>query len=1633
MDSRKAEAAAAILASRGSRFDLQASAANFKPRPSQRTEEEKKAEEKKEQELRQAQQGREGRGEQAGRQQQQQAGSLSITQRAALERELAGMDSKSALSGLRAGPKGSRRREQEAKRSAEIRSQLQRDDQLKAESVARMRKQQAAARAQAAQRGDESQHADEAEEDEETEEASAPEPPPATGGVMTDRAAFEAERRQRRFSLRKRPQNFPFNPLPYSYGFDEEADAPPESLMDRALFEQLEDHEQLRVRRHQGLIRLRRNEQKLQRILQMQRPDKMDLLMLLNEVEAAGGQDRPLFERYVGPRLPIEQLEDDVDAAFTFAPFDRDDVGEVVGDSRDYDIMTQAREEEREALRLEQEEKEKQAARSVAEIVPSRRKSPFPAQDPRDRKLKEEFAALQQRTREEASRVTHREPLMAEDAEAEYVEELKTRFPDGWDERDDQDELLPPEDDKEAEMEAELMLDQQLQAAGSQQPWTEAEWAELRVQAEKAVAAAKDEPTLQALMGGAEGMRLAEDMSAGREDGDYRARLIASITADQRELAVLTEHSGVWRVKQEMVASLRAALKDAGRELDESLVDSLMQEDEDGVESVLRADDEAELNTAAETEVVQRKLEKEVRRQRRWLTGLRQEMGDDAVKQLIASGGIELKTFGSLRSALWHQAQGELMSRIGQLAEMRSFLELQLRDLDTDVGVLLGISTADARSLIEGGVQAYSVKLPSEEDRQRLEREAQTKQLAAMQRNWGDILDSVLTRNLEREAKMAEAEGDRLAARKLRLMHSRRMQYEASGGSGEEGSSAGRDRLRGMGRILERGGEAEEGSGSYAIQRLQFGQLSGEEAAVNRQLIARGDGDNARFVDEDVHAEGAKFDTVTESLLDAPDEEDDSKDQQRLSGGAGDDKDAGTENEGPPKPARRPARRPAAADAGGLAEAHVQQSNAAQAEWSALTVEQRVQRSGAEEEASREYWEEFDDMVLSEVPLALHKKAVREFNKLSPADQAACVAQGRENRLQLRDWMLERLLQQDGEGVQIDPLSQYLIDEADPKLYNVIEGAFWHVGRWGLDERTEEQRRAGEGRQIVQRHAPRTPDTQTLLDETEQDLFGIGPDDDIEETLSEEDLSEEEKNVWRSRVRAERQAKGQLKPEELSKPIAVAETKQAELQSTARQQDEGQVSKGAAGEEEDEERAAQRFDRRDYFDLYDEDEVDPDWDDSEPQTQEYDNTQQSGQEDGEEVSEPELDEEELLTKEEAAPGLEPGAGAEPPPLPRWMAEDRDFNPYLVMKERRLEQRQLRFQDTETVPSADTRAFDDLYFHYDEEDYYMTAQADPYGFASGTKYRPPQSLQTSWSDYQQEWITGQNYLSLDTRARLYLLHKSNPSVWTAAALAMRFRISHAHVKGLLAIEAAEERDKEFGMEEEDDEALMSEAELRGEDVAGVLAAKDRIKHRERQIRRGELGRIIPLDQQEGISNEHPEEMLHMPPELQRPVVPDVRFVNENEVAAVLQEERDLEERFLSRQQRLARRESEYAKREGGIGTPNHPTFSRKADPSDAYQHPSVLPEGGLLPPLNYHLVCTDITEKARDRYSMVVRDVTGLLRQPTPVEFFTTRRKEKSDKGRFVYTEFKLDSSCSGNTSNSSAARSETAAGRSTAA
>ena len=194
----------------------------------------------------------------------------------------------------------------------------------------------------------------------------------------------------------------------------------------------------------------------------------------------------------------------------------------------------------------------------------------------------------------------------------------------------------------------------------------------------------------------------------------------------------------------------------------------------------------------------------------------------------------------------------------------------------------------------------------------------------------------------------------------------------------------------------------------------------------------------------------------------------------------------------------------------------------------------------------------------------------------------------------------------------------------------------------------------------------------------------------------------------------------------------------------------------------------------------------------------------------------------------------------------------------------------------------------------------------------------------------------------------------------------------------------------------------------DDIEEYKSLTSQIKFKESLIRRGDNGEMIELNERDEAQEVIPELMLHYLPRLPHPRVPDVRFVNENDMAAVLEEEREVEERFLSQQAKLAKRESEHFARQGPIGATTAPRYARKADPTDNYQQPEVLKEGKLLPPIPHHLVMLDISERRQDRYSMAVRDVTGYLRQPTPIEFVNARKRERSEKARFVYTQYRQE-------------------------
>jgi len=1399
------------------------------------------------------------------------------------------------------------------------------------------------------------------------------------------KAQYEAEAAERQHARKKRPNRKPFNPLPATYQMDDEFDQPTEVQMDRAEWEEVDDDDQKLVRTYMGLQRLRRNEQKLTRILQMSKPSKVDLLLLLNEVDALEGKDRRFMERYVGAKLGWEELDEDLDAVFDWNMREESELPDFVGDSERVDKARELRDEQEasggdgeQPAKVEVdkpkvnaaginvlEEFENQtvlerleAAEHQRRVAANRDEDVLTREEESDQRLFDKWSKMKDRQDAETplEPVQPRGAMLRDERHSSDVERLIALNPALYEIDHEDDEYQEPEDQMQEDMELDLIMDahtRQRDEVQKADKRTEAQLSKERKEAaDKLRELAKDE-TVQAVFG-KDGLEL---LLKDKLTADDAERMRAHVAADEKELNTLQSLSSVWRIKQEMVAEWRQLVKETGGKLDERAVHEFMEEDDESMEGVMRAEDDVleELDEAEQREY--NRAIQAVRKQKRWLADQIARVGEERVKQAVKDGVLRLQTHAALQAAMSDLLTEKVERGQDEAEQLDRAMDSELEGLDAQLGSIFGVRPDDVKKLRDGQQVDDSKLFLSAEELTKRREEARPAEYKQMQEQVEESFRAWFERDLLAEADAAEHAGDAVAAKKLRLMHARRESQTDARQSSHSGGQ-----LREKGKILQ----AEDGV--RTIQHVLFGRISVEEAEVNRQLVARGDAHNPRFIDT-VHE-----DDQPESLI----------------------------------PALRA--QAALAEAAGGDEAERKDPNQLAAEWHAMSEEKRAAISDAVEKEDRDANEEFDNFILSQVPLQLHRKAVREWHNLSDTDKRQLMERGRQNRDELRHWMWDRMSQYSEQGETIDPLSQYWIEEADPKLHGAVEGAFWHVGRWGLDERTDEEKRATDSKRIVRRHAPLTPDTQTLLDEAEMKLFppeqpAEGEDDtrEVELDVQEEDEADEigeggeaEGTDNRPRLTAATAIDAEGLDGEVAELSALfnEQPEAAEdfdvLNPLAEDPDDDLVEqrRGDAEQSRDDEQDALTADDEDdnklpvrerdgYIEYFDDGETTYNEDDDSSATAEM-----------------ELDDED---DEEVEVERDPGNDL----------DDDVFNPRLLRHRHERDERRRKFEDLDPVPTGDQRAFDDQYFHYDEDEYALMSKLDPYG-EEDDYYRKPQSAETVWNEYTQNEEKGQQVLAEETRQALYLLHQSQPSVWTPAALATKFRMSHQHVKGILMIEAANERVKDHGLEEEDSELYNTEEDEDADTMEDYKAMTEQVKFRQSLVRRGENGEMIELNDRDDTHEVLPEAMLHYLPRLPHPRVPDVRFVNENDMAAVLEEEREVEERFLSQQAKLAKRESEHFARQGAIGATTAPKYTRKADVTDNYQQPAVLKEGKLLPPIPHHLVMVDISERRQDRYSMAVRDVTGWLRQPTPIEFVNARRRERSEKARFVYVQYRQE-------------------------
>ena len=121
--------------------------------------------------------------------------------------------------------------------------------------------------------------------------------------------------------------------------------------------------------------------------------------------------------------------------------------------------------------------------------------------------------------------------------------------------------------------------------------------------------------------------------------------------------------------------------------------------------------------------------------------------------------------------------------------------------------------------------------------------------------------------------------------------------------------------------------------------------------------------------------------------------------------------------------------------------------------------------------------------------------------------------------------------------------------------------------------------------------------------------------------------------------------------------------------------------------------------------------------------------------------------------------------------------------------------------------------------------------------------------------------------------------------------------------------------------------------------------------------------------------------------------DYRWVREDDLHRVLDEEKSIEDRFLSRGQRLDKAEKEYYAKWGAIGT-------------EPPAEPSVQPllDQRLMAPTHHNICMIDISELPSARYGIAIRHRDGTLREPDEKTYQFVRKREKGDN-HFVYVKY----------------------------
>lgn len=297
--------------------------------------------------------------------------------------------------------------------------------------------------------------------------------------------------------------------------------------------------------------------------------------------------------------------------------------------------------------------------------------------------------------------------------------------------------------------------------------------------------------------------------------------------------------------------------------------------------------------------------------------------------------------------------------------------------------------------------------------------------------------------------------------------------------------------------------------------------------------------------------------------------------------------------------------------------------------------------------------------------------------------------------------------------------------------------------------------------------------------------------------------------------------------------------------------------------------------------------------------------------------------------------------------------DDSTDPVYWIKKQDQAHRRKHFLDLDPFgpPNTDERRdFDDQYMHADEEDYAFKKRIDP-----ETNYARPLTQQIRLGIDETPVILKYD-LNDETCELLYMLHRSDPVKYTPRFLAHKFQLSAQRVKSTLILQAIHHRMVANGVVHP---LMMEYSEER--------ALEDLIK-----------------------PSMH---MIHETPEMVYQFLPDYRWVREDDLHRVLSEQQSIEDRFLSRSDRLDKAEQHYYAKWGAIGVeiPKEPTVQPLLDER-------------LMAPTRHNVMLVDISELPAARYTMGIRHRDGTLREPNEETYQFARKREKGNS-EFTYVKY----------------------------